>query len=126
MNFKIAFIGDQALGEDAVAVFRLFKSETANAVVHAGDFEYDDNPAAWDTLINNNFGEDLPYFACTGNHDKDRYYGEGCYPEFMPARMNRLGITWDGDPGVRSSLKYNGIFFVLTAPGTLDESDSRG
>jgi len=41
----------------------------------------------------------------------------------MEARLNRLRITWDGDLGVRSSLKYNGIFFVLTAPGTLDESD---
>jgi hypothetical protein len=30
--------------------------------------------------------------------------------------MDRLGISWDGDLGVKSSFLFNGIFFVLTAP----------
>jgi len=60
VNFKIAFIGDQGLAETSIAVLQLIKSEGADAVVHSGDFDYDDNPAAWDTLINNTLGEDFP------------------------------------------------------------------
>ena len=119
VNFKIAFIGDQALGENAVAVLNLIKSENADAVVHSGDFDYNDDPAAWDDQIKAILGEDFPYFASVGNHDKNKFYGAGGYQEFMEARMNRLEIIWDGDLGVKSSLKYNGIFFVLTGPDVL-------
>ncbi|NIR48271.1 hypothetical protein GWO43_07365 [candidate division KSB1 bacterium] len=118
-NFKVAFIGDQGLGFDARAVLNLIKAEEADAVVHAGDFDYDDNPKAWDDQINDILGADFPYFACAGNHDDDEFYGAGGYQTFMEARMNRLGITWDGDLGVKSSFEYNGIFFVLTAPDIL-------
>ena len=119
VNFKVAFIGDQGLGSNAVAVLNLIKSEGADAVVHSGDFDYKDDPAAWDAQINDILGKDYPYFASVGNHDKNNFYGSGGYQEFMEVRMNRLGITWSGDLGVKSSLKYNGIFFVLTGPDVL-------
>ncbi len=118
-NFKIAFIGDQELGTDAVAVLNLIKSEGASAVVHSGDFEYNDNPAAWENQINSVLGPDFPYFASVGNHDERRFYGTNGYQALMAARMNRLGISWDGDLGVKSSFKYQGIFFLLTAPDVL-------
>lgn len=66
VNFKIAFIGDQGLGEDAVAVLNLIYSEGAEAVVHSGDFDLEDNPAGWDAQINGILGEDFPYFAAVG------------------------------------------------------------
>jgi hypothetical protein len=37
--------------------------------------------------------------------------------------MNRLGITWDGDLGIRSSFRWNGIFIVQTAPGDFSSRD---
>lgn len=117
-DFMIAFLGDQGLGEDAQAVLRLIRDEGADAVVHAGDFDYRDNPTAWDAQISTILGDTFPYFACVGNHD-ERYYGSGGYQELMEARMNRLGIVWDGDLGVNSSFLYQGIFFVLTAPDVL-------
>ena len=116
VNYKIAFIGDQGYGVDARAVLNLIKSEEAQAVVHSGDFDYRDAPAAWDAQINAILGPEFPYFASVGNHDEGRYYGTGGYQEFMAARMIRLGITWDGDLGVKSSLHYNGLFFILTGP----------
>ncbi len=119
VNFKIAFIGDQGLGGDALAVLSLIRSENADAVVHSGDFDYDDDPAAWDAQINDILGQDFPYFASVGNHDENKFYGSGGYQEFIEARMNRLGITCRGDLGVKSWLKYNGIFFVLTGPDVL-------
>ena len=46
-NFTIAFIGDQGLGSNAEAVLQLIGDEGADAVVHSGDFDLQDNPAAW-------------------------------------------------------------------------------
>ena len=117
VNFTIAFIADQGLGPNSEAVLNLIKTEGAGAVLHQGDFDYVDNPAAWDGQINSILGPDFPYFASVGNHDAARFYGPGGYQEFLAARMNRLGIPWDGDLGVQSSLHYGGIFIVQTAPG---------
>ena len=119
VNYTIAFIGDQGLGPNAEEVLNLIKNEGADAVLHQGDFDYVDNPAGWDGQINRILGPDFPYFASVGNHDAARFYGSGGYQEFLAARMNRLGIPWDGDLGVRSSFDYNGFFILLTAPGTL-------
>ncbi|MCG3119067.1 MAG: hypothetical protein ALAOOOJD_01395 [bacterium] len=116
-NFKVAFIGDQGTGANAIAVLNLIKNEGAQTVVHSGDFDYGDNAAAWDNLITSVLGANFPYFASIGNHDKSNFYGASGYQSFLIARMNRLGITWDGDLGVKSSFNYSGIFFVLTAPG---------
>jgi hypothetical protein len=116
-NLKIAFLGDQGLGPDAVAVLNLIKAEGAQAVVHAGDFDYTDNPASWDAQINSVFGENFPYFAVVGNHDESAWDGPNGYQQYLMNRLRRVGITWEGDLGVRSSLRFEGIFFVLTAPG---------
>ena len=113
-NFTIAFIGDQGLGPDSRAVLELIKSEGAHAVLHQGDFDYKDDPAGWEAQINATLGADFPYFASVGNHDEKRFYGAEGYQELMSARMYRLGVTWHGELGVKSSLTYNGIFIVFT------------
>ncbi len=117
-NFKIAFIGDQGLGANSVAVLELIRTEGANAVVHSGDYDYADAPLAWENQINGVLGADFPYFASIGNHDTGRFDGPGGYQEFLQARMIRLGLSWNGDLGVKSSHVYAGILFVLTGPGT--------
>jgi hypothetical protein len=125
-NFKVAFFGDQGVGPDAVAVLDLVAQEGAEAVVHLGDFDYLGNalgPEAWEAQIDATLGADFPYFASAGNHDADFFYGVGGYQERLAARMQRLGIVWDGDLGVQSSFEYGGIFFVLTAPGEFTEGD---
>jgi hypothetical protein len=118
-DFTIAFIGDQGLGSDARAVLELIRAEGTDAVLHQGDFDYGDDPAAWDAQINATLGADFPYFASVGNHDDDVFYGAGGYQDFLEARMIRLGIPWDGDLGVQSSLEYEGIFLALVAPGVM-------
>ncbi|MCK6562624.1 metallophosphoesterase [bacterium] len=115
-NYMIAFLGDQGLGENAQAVLRLIAAEGAQAVVHSGDFDYQNDPAAWEAQINDILGADFPYFASVGNHDRHVFYGEGGYQSFLRARMHRLGISWEGDLGVKSSFAFNGIFLLLTAP----------
>jgi predicted phosphodiesterase len=118
-NFKIAFIGDQGLGERSRAVLNLIKSEGAHAVLHQGDLDYENDPAAWDAQINEVLGLDFPYFASAGNHDEDKWEGAAGYQRFLEDRLNRLGIVWDGQLGVKSSLHFNGIFIVLVAPDVL-------
>ncbi len=118
-NFKIAFIGDQGLGGNAVAVLRLIKSEGAQAVLHQGDFDYKNEPDAWNAQINEILGEDFPYFACVGNHDVKKWNGKNGYQQYLKDRLNRLGITWDGDLGTKASIQYKGIFIVQVSPGEL-------
>ena len=122
-DFKIAFIGDQGSGANARAVLELIAAEGADAVVHSGDFDYGDDPAAWDALIDAVLGADFPYFASAGNHDDQSFRGASGYQARLEARMTRLGIPWSGDLGVRSVHEYEGILFVLTAPGIFANGD---
>lgn len=118
-NFKIVFIGDQGLGENAEAVLGLIKSEGAQAVLYQGNFDYKNNPDAWNTQINETLGEDFPYFASIGNHDVKKWNGKNGYQQCLKNRLNRLGITWDGDLGIKSSILYKGIFIIQVSPGEL-------
>ena len=45
-NFRVAFIGDQGLDSNAIAVLNLIKDEGAQMVLHQGDLDYEDNPDA--------------------------------------------------------------------------------
>jgi hypothetical protein len=122
-DVTIAFFGDQGLGGDAEAVLELIRDEGADAVIHMGDFDYEDDPAAWEAQIDAFLGADFPYFASAGNHDEGMFYEPGGYQEVLEARMNRLGVLWDGDLGVRSSFHFEGIFIVFTAPDSFGDGD---
>lgn len=118
-NFKIAFIGDQGYGANARAVLTLIKNEGADLIMHQGDFDYNDDPAAWDAQINDILGSNFPYFASVGNHDEAKWSGTNGYQRFLKNRLNRLRIAWKGDLGVKSTIKYKGIFMVFVGPGTM-------
>ena len=115
----VAFIGDQGGGAGGIAVLQLIASEGADAVVHSGDFDYGDNPTNWNARIDSVLGPDFPYFAAIGNHDRSRYYTTNGYQKFIQDRMIRLGIPWTGDLGVQSEFTWQGIHFVMTAPGII-------
>jgi hypothetical protein len=122
-GYKVAFIGDQGLGPLSEAVLQLIADEGADAVLHVGDLDYDDDPAAWEAQIDAILGPDFPYFTSVGNHDTAEWYVAGGYQERIAARMDRLGIPWEGDLGVQSTFSYEGIFYVLTAAGTVGAGD---
>lgn len=111
-NFKVAFIADQGLGENSRKVLELIKKEGTNMVLHQGDFDYEDNPDAWDRQINEFLGEDFPYFASIGNHDVTAWER---YKKKLEERLKRIeGAQCVGDLGVKSACKYKGIFFILS------------
>ena len=116
-NFKVAFIADQGIGSSARKVLTLIKQEEAQAVIHQGDFEYKDDPSLWNEMISEILGPNFPYFASIGNHDVKRWDGERGYQYYLEERCRRAGITWEGDLGIKSALKYKGLFIILVAPG---------
>jgi uncharacterized protein (TIGR03437 family) len=85
--------------------------------MHSGDLDYVDNPAAWESQVNGVLGADFPYFVTIGNHDELAWASAGGYQHYVESRFARLGISWTGRLGVRSTFHYKGLFFVLTAPG---------
>ena len=101
-NFKVAFIGDQGYSDSSRAVLKLIKSEGAQVVVHAGDFDYKHNPKAWEADISKILGNDFPYFASIGNHDVKKWNGSDGYQERLEDRFQRSKIPWFGDLGVKS------------------------
>lgn len=115
-NLKVAFIGDQAVGDNSKNVLQLIKNEGAQAIIHSGDLDYQNDPAAWENLANEILGPNYPYFVSAGNHDDKKWYGDGGYGKRLETRMLDLGIPWEGDLGVQSALTYKGIFIVLVAP----------
>ncbi len=120
----IAFIGDQGYeapgsGVGPRAVLQLIKAEGAEAVMHQGDFDYGDDPAAWIQMVDDVLGADFPYFVAVGNHDVPEWTGSGGYKDLMEQRMARLGLTWDGELGEMSAVSFRSIYMLFGAPGTL-------
>jgi hypothetical protein len=128
-NLRIAIFGDQGLqgekGNDPDAVLAMVKAEGAQAVVHLGDFDYQDSPRRWERQINRVLGERFPYFAVMGNHDVDAWCDKWLvldgYGSRIRKRLERLRIAYAGSPGVQYSFTWQGIFFVLVSPG--DEAE---
>ena len=122
-GLKVAFFGDQGLGGDAVKVLELIRDEGADFVIHSGDFDYLNDPAAWEMQIDSVLGEDYPYFVNVGNHDLPMWTGKGGYQERISQRIARIkDAQCAGDFGVNSSCRYRGLFFVLSGVGTLGEN----
>ncbi len=119
----VAFIGDQGRGAGARRVLDLIRSEGADAVVHAGDFDYASDPQGWTAMIDSVLGSDFPYFAAPGNHDESAWDGATGYRAALEERMRRIGIPWTGTLGEASTHSFGGVFFVLVGPGVTGPGD---
>lgn len=116
-GLKVAFIGDQGLGVNPIAVLQLIEDEGSDLVIHAGDFDYTDDPAAWDQQINDVLGSDYPYFISVGNHDLAAWSG---YQQKFQERLDRISdVHCVGDLGVKSYCIYQGLFIILSGVGTM-------
>ena len=98
VDLRVAFIGDQGLSPNAIAVLNLIKDEGAQMVLHQGDFDYRDDPDKWDRQISDVLGSDFPYFASIGNHDMRQLNG---YQEKLYDRLKKNpDAVCNGDLGV--------------------------
>jgi hypothetical protein len=96
-DLKIAFIGDVGQGANQQAVLRLIKSEGAQAVLHQGDFDYNNNPTAFWGSVDAVLGPNFPYFVSIGNHDAAKWptTGDPSYSKMLKDRIARIGFTAD-------------------------------
>lgn len=114
-NLKVAFFGDQGLNANSRAVLQLVEDEGAHMVLQLGDFDYADNPAAWDQQTTDILGADFPYFAVIGNHDLTQWTG---YQQKLSERLARVtGATCTVNLGVQAACRYRGLHFLTVAPG---------
>ena len=117
-GFRVAFIADQDINTNSIAVLDLIKDEGAQLVLHQGDFDYEDDPDKWDRMISNVLGDDFPYLASLGDHDVKAWSG---YQEKLYDRLKKNpDAVCNGDLGVKSSCTYQGLFFILVAPDFID------
>ena len=122
-ELTVAFLGDQGLGPDAVAVLELIRSRGADAVLHSGDFDYGDDPDAWEAEIDAVLGADFPLFAAVGNHDESAWEGPDGYQAKLEARLRRIGIPWEGSAGVAAHIEWQGLSMVFVSPGIYQTGD---
>jgi predicted phosphodiesterase len=116
---KVAVIGDQGLGQDARTVLELIKQEGAHLVIHAGDFDYHDDPETWDDQIDQILGSDYPYFAAVGNHDIAKWPE---YQNLLKSRLDHLPeAACSGDYGVNAWCTFGPLGFLLSGVGTLGD-----
>ncbi|MES1913995.1 MAG: hypothetical protein MHM6MM_006135 [Cercozoa sp. M6MM] len=124
-NFKVAFFGDSGIKETAYSVMRLIKKEGAEAVVHAGDLDYESSPSEFFRMIDSTLGEDFPFFIAVGNHDlnawkKDKDTDKKGYRDLIRERYERQDIAkhCTGKTAENEACLYKGLLFALSGVGT--------
>ncbi len=118
---KIAIIGDQSISDNAHKLLKMIKDEGAELLVINGDFDYKNNPAAWEKMHDEILGPDFPIIAVAGNHDADDSWE--LWQEYQ-----RITADWDanphlsctGIPGEQSTCLYRGIKIVSVSPNQFD------
>lgn len=115
----IAFIGDQGNGSNADAVLNLIKNEGAEATVHNGDFDYANNPTAFENRVSAILGSNYPYYAVIGNHDAAAWGGSSGYAAKIAARVARVPtMNCTGEMGVKANCNFRGVHLIQSCVGT--------
>jgi hypothetical protein len=118
---KVAFIGDQGLGLASEAVLQLIKDENASIILHQGDFDYTQNPEAWDAQTSHILGKEFPQIATLGNHDVEGNM-QAMYQQKIGARLeDNPAIRCTGALGIKATCTYKNIQFVSVAPGIVSD-----
>ena len=125
-GLTVAFIGDQGYGAGARSVLELIRDEGADIVLHQGDYDYKDDPEAWEAMVNDVLGADFPYFGTIGNHDVAEWDGPSGYQVRLVDRLTRVPeATCTGEIGVKASCTFRGLFFILSGAGTKGSDHER-
>ena len=116
-DLRVAVIGDSGVRADSKLVLEMIAEQDVDMILHLGDFDYRDDPARFESVLNQYLGADMPIFAVVGNHDTDEW------PTYQQNFQDRLdataGASCTGDYGVNASCTYRGLSFVLSGVGTM-------
>ncbi|ORZ40093.1 hypothetical protein BCR44DRAFT_71055 [Catenaria anguillulae PL171] len=117
-NTRIAFLGDQGLTPHSSLVLSMIRDWRADAAVALGDFDYADDPHAWDSLINSTMGPAFPFIGVIGNHDIAKWNGPDGYAEIIARRIHRSGLECSGNLGTSMECNVHGVHMVFSGVGT--------
>jgi hypothetical protein len=129
-GLKIAFIGDSGNQAPFASVLNLIAAEGVDAVIHEGDFDYNDDPNGFFATINSILGPAFPYFLAVGNHDMDSWAegcgnSDGCYATLYKQRLASQGVTID-HPNINDhmySFVFRGLKLVFVGEDDLQAGD---
>jgi hypothetical protein len=116
-DLAVMYIGDGPQDDlRATAIYGLALDLGVDAIVHAGDFDYADNPDAFWRRVHDNLGSSFPYFVSIGNHDA------ALWARYRAGAVAQCDRSTDadcfGDYGVNSTVFYKGLTIVLSGVGT--------
>ncbi|RUP45508.1 hypothetical protein BC936DRAFT_148080 [Jimgerdemannia flammicorona] len=110
-NLKVAFFGDQGIGDEPRAVLEMIKGWGADGIVHAGDLDYLFMPLLWLKLIDDVLGAEFPYFVAIGNHDLFNWHDRFGYRHIIEDRLFRTEMedNCHGEYGVNMTIILSGV-----------------
>jgi len=114
----LAFTGDQGLTNDTRRALTMIKREGAQALIVLGDFDYQDKPDTWKSMLNTYLGSDFPIIPVAGNHE-EKVWSE--YSKVVQEHIQRLpkGIcsyATTSDISLHYSCKLGPVDIVMSAP----------
>ena len=117
-RLRIALVGDQGIGERAKTVLDLVRSESADALVVLGDFDYENKPQRWADMLGS-LGVEFPWFAVVGNHDVQSWTA---YEALIASKQGSIkGAQCHGKPGRQASCLFHDTQLVLSEIGTMGD-----
>jgi len=116
---KVAFTGDQSVGDNARAVLQLIADEGTDLLMIQGDLGYEFAAAVrWDANLNDTVGRDFPVLVLVGNHENHEW---PVYQTLTQRRIDRSDkLSCEGNVGVKASCQFENIDIVQTAPGVYE------
>ena len=113
---KVAFVGDQGIGDNARAVLTLVANEGTDLLMIQGDLGYKANAAgAWNDNLTNALGADFPVLAVVGNHENFEW---PLYKRHIQRRIDtNAKLDCIGNTGVKALCQFGNIEIVQVASG---------
>ena len=104
-SVKMAFTGDQNTHASSYNVVKRMAAEQIDYVSIQGDLGYGAPPTVWQSMMEDNLGPDVGYFASPGNHDieNDDWDKAGGYADILTAKLASM-------PGVDCQGSYHFIY----------------
>ncbi len=117
-NITIAMFGDQGTTDNSKKVLQMVKSEGTELLIINGDFDYKNDPKAWQQMNETILGKNFPVVAVAGNHDMPSWQE---YQTIVAQWEKHPGLSCSGIPGVETTCVYKGITIVSTTPGLFND-----
>lgn len=117
-KIKLAFTGDQGLTNDTKRSLTMIRREGAEALVVLGDFDYQDKPQTWKSMLDVYLGKNFPVIPVVGNHEENAWTG---YSTVIQEKISQLpkdmcNFATTSDMGLHYTCILGPVSLVMSAP----------